>query len=236
MDMKITGFMHVAQMGNWKEVLDEQIALVSGCGLAEKCDRVFVCLLGTEDVALPRPFEVLYHSPNLLFYEYETLSRIRSYCQNNDGMAWYIHTKGVSKTSEEWIRNEMFYKDVLKVDSLDRLQRNEREWRLYMQHFVIKKHNACIEVLGKNDVAGASWREEPCPHFSGNFWWARASYIRGLDDPYDFSDMVDTFGDKRGGAECWLGSGSPSAASFSNLRHNFYRWGVPPKDYLPLHL
>lgn len=228
--------MHVAQLGDWKDVLSDQVSTIYRSGLAAKCNRIFVCVLGEEDIDVHPPFEILYRSPRLDFYEYETLSQIRSHSHGREELVWYIHTKGVSKTPEEWLRNESFYRDVLKIPSLDILKRHEKEWRLYMQHFVIKKHEDCIMALGSNDLAGASWRSEPCPHFSGNFWWGRTSYLKRLGDPYSLSEMKDVFGDYRGGAECWAGSGSPRAASLSTLSHNFYRWGVPMKDYLPLHL
>lgn len=234
--MKITGFMHIAQMGNWKEVVEEQIALANRSGLADRCSHIFLCILGEEDVSLVPPFKVLYQSPELAFYEYETLRMIWEHSKRDDGLVWYVHTKGVSKTEEEWEKNKSLYQEVLQVDSLEILRRHEKEWRHYMQHFVIRQHGRCIESLTDHDVVGASWREDPFPHFSGNFWWARSSYLKGLTDPYKYRGQYDWVDDKRAGAEAWVGSRSPRARCLCDLRHNFYRWGVPMKDYLPIHL
>lgn len=235
MNRKIFGFIHVAQMGNWREVLSHQISLIERTRLANICQEIYIGLLGLEKIKLSSPFKILYQSENLLYYEYETLRRVRDFSQNNNALVWYIHTKGVSKNEKEWEKNKKFYKDVLNIGSLKTLQNNEKEWRLYMEHFIIKKHKICIDKLKTNDLVGVSWREQPCPHFSGNFWWSKTNYLKTLADPYSFGNMVDVFGDYRGGAECWVGSGKPSIISLHNLNYNFYRWGVPIKDYLPLH-
>ena len=231
--MQINGFMHVATMGNWRDVVDEQFALIKSSGLSDASEMIYVGLAGDGELTLPKGFSLLCQSPRLDIFEYETLSHIWKHSHNNDGLAWYIHTKGVSKTAEEWDRNKQLYRDILRIESLEMLQKHEQEWRRYMQHFVLKSHRRCVEALQECDVVGASWRETPCPHFSGNFWWARTSYLRGLCEPHELSSTANVFGDGRGGAEFWLGSGSPRAKSLCDLAHNFYRWGVKKQSYMP---
>lgn len=233
--MKITGFLHVAQIGDWKKILAEQLSLVNRCGLADRCHRIFLGILGGEKIKLHSPFEVMYQRTDLSLYEYETLRMLREYSKTDEGLLWYAHTKGASKTQHEWDKNQDYYKTRWGIESLEVLVRHEREWRYYMQHFVFKKHTQCIEALNDHDVAGPSWRDDDFPHFSGNFWWARSSYVRKLRSPYALRRQYQWI-DDRVGAEAWIGSHSPRVKCLCGLSHNFYRWGVPIKDYLPIYL
>jgi len=83
----------------------------------------------------------------------------------------YVHTKGVSTSV-----------DVAPV----------ADWRRFMSYFVIRHHKKCQTLLNtdKYDAVGVNVRKSPqypwqedhevSPHFSGNFWWSRASYLASL--------------------------------------------------------
>jgi hypothetical protein len=74
---------------------------------------------------------------------------------------------------------------------------------------VIGQHQLCIESLSEqaHDVCGpllsvdGSW-----PHFSGNFWWARAEHIRRLEPPLGYAGTFSrSFVEApRFAAEAWL--------------------------------
>lgn len=159
--MKITGYMHVACMGHWREVVNEQLAKIKSSGLYDKTDRICVTVVGADHVdALfdDDKFDVQCFS-DLTEYEFPSLRRIR---EDDGDLVWYIHTKGVS-------RNE-----------------NRTNWRRYMEYFIIERHEDCIAALVDHDVCGVDLMDVPFPHFSGNFWWATGHHVRSLPDITDF--------------------------------------------------
>lgn len=181
---KIVGFMHVATHGPWRAVVDELFDAMKSSGLHAKMDRLHLTILGSE------PFEpaddkvsVIHRSPDFLEYEFPTLSRLHQFCASNDASIFYVHTKGVFRTSEA-------------VD----------DWRRYMTHFVITRHQDCLDALADHDVCGVNWHTSPWPHFSGNFWWARSSYIRTLPavDSLPFEKLVGDH-EPRHNCERWIG-------------------------------
>lgn len=62
----------------------------------------------------------------------------------------------------------------------------QARWSLFMQYFLMKDAaQRCLELLDTYDAVGVDW-EEPqpgetfTPHFSGNFWCARAGQCSGV--------------------------------------------------------
>jgi hypothetical protein len=77
-------------------------------------------------------------------------------------------------------------------------------WRRGMTRQVVGQWQRCTELLAEGyDAVGCHWvvqyPENP-PFFAGNFWWARASYLRTLAPPVN---------DSRYTAELWLSQGAP---------------------------
>jgi hypothetical protein len=154
-------FIHVAQIGRWQEILDEQLALIESFLVP---DKIYIGVLGSLPVSLPANAEVCYQSDNLFEWEFPTLQKLYEHCQKKDGQVLYIHGKGSSQ-----------YKKCME------------DWRHYLQYFLIEKYSDCLEALKTYDVCGCDWKKT---HFFGNFWWARNDYIRTLRSPYDISAIV----------------------------------------------
>lgn len=118
----------------------------------------------------------------------------------------YAHTKGATAPGDEF----------------------RHRWREGMTAVVVGQWRQCVAALADHDVAGAHWLEPgarypsasvsvtvtaPLPHFSGNFWWARAGCLAPLPVPAT----------SRYEAETWIGLGSPRAADL--------RPGLPGRTY-----
>lgn len=86
----------------------------------------------------------------------------------------YIHSKGITSTENFLKRNVL---DAQKF-------KNYYYWRQLLNWGVLKNWEKCVKELVKGkDVAGINYFKYPAKHFSGNFWWAKSSYIRTLPDP-----------------------------------------------------
>ena len=102
-----------------------------------------------------------------------TLNEIYEYSRDHpEAKILYIHTKGIirpfkcdtyfpSNDAKPWVYN----------------------WRNCMQRHLISGYRQCIQDLDDHDLVGVKWKATPVPHFSGNFWWANASYINTLESP-----------------------------------------------------
>ena len=72
-----------------------------------------------------------------------------------------------------------------------------------MLHFLVERHEQAIAALASADAVGCNLPEVPRRHFSGNFWWAKASYLAGLA-PVPAGDRHE--------AEWWVLSGQNARA------------------------
>jgi hypothetical protein len=193
-------FYHCACMGNWKEVIEEQLALAARVGLT----TMYVGLLGSDDdlahfearaKALGVTVDVVYHHTDLLMFEIPTIRLVADFAASHpDNYVLYWHTKGVSSP-----------KDTVKV-----------RWRRLMDMEVIGQWKRNTEYLrGGLDTVGVNWRHHPpTSHWAGNYWMSKSSYLNSLEDfshyyrhPRHWSgDHINQF---RLGAEMWHGAGVP---------------------------
>jgi hypothetical protein len=118
---------------------------------------------------VPEKFEIVYHNENISVAEVPIINHMQILSKQDDFLIWYIHTKGVFSA----LHNP-----------------NVTSWRKMMEHFVIIKHNKCIEAINspKCDMCGslvydayeapASCTAKAGHFFAGNFFWSKASFIR----------------------------------------------------------
>jgi hypothetical protein len=193
---RVRVFYHLACTGNWREVFTEQIGLLDACSFPP----VDLTVLGdAEDLrdvheiceALGRPFNLVFHSPELTHFETPSLLAIEAYARENDGYVLYLHSKGVSSPDDE-----------LKA-----------RWRELMMRELVENWERCMLELPHYDAIGVNWRDmPPVSHFSGNFWYAATRYLRTLPDFRAYYEspqyrIWDPIHDKRLGCEFWIGSG-----------------------------
>lgn len=152
-------FFHIATIGNYQEVVDELVNLISKITLFS---NIFVGIVGDGYVNLPNNYKILYRNSNLQSWEFPTLACIKDYCKNRNCNILYIHTKGVS--------------------AIPQLKEAANDWRQYMSYFCIEKADKCINFLKEYDIVGVEWAVDPVPHFCGNFWWATSQYINKLPE------------------------------------------------------
>jgi hypothetical protein len=210
--------MHVAMHGRWREVVEDQLTLMRASGLYEFTQNVFIGLLGPDPDAFDYAddkLRVVYHYAGFGEYEFPTLTRLHALCgsfkPHGDELVYYLHTKGVFTDTPQ-----------------------TQAWRRYMQYFAIERHADCVRALADHDVCGVDWYSTPWPHFSGNFWWARADYVRTLSEPRSLPlvGCLDHTG--RHNCERWVGSGArPRVACLFHSKENLYVHRLARSRYVP---
>jgi len=217
----IVAFFNVYAAGeHYDAIVQEQVATIKGSGLLNKLDSVYYATMGEEgfkyEIGNSTKYVHLAHYGNN-GTEMHTMHYLWQFCQANPtSKALYFHDKG----------------------SFHNTKLNER-LRTYLNCFVLNTH--CISALDDHDVCG--WRASPLPyiHYSGNFWWARCSYVRNLIDPLS-SINNQTFIQlarplrcyrltSRYAAESWIGSGPtvhPADCMNTTVDNTFiYGYAVP---------
>jgi len=126
-----------------------------------------------------------------------TLRWIRDYARDNpDDYILFFHSKGITHDNPALT-----------------------DWRDYMEYFVLEKWKDCIQKLDEGyDCCGVLWNTDTPigihPHFSGAFYWAKASYINTLDHSFIDSEW-------RYNMEFWIGSNpNVKVFEFHNSRMN----------------
>jgi len=175
--MKTYVYIHVCCINNWKTIFTELMFKIKESGLYEKVDEIRCFLLGEftiefwtalgdyESSVFNDPkIHIVKTSNNLALYEKFTLDVLHEDAQKEEFYALYIHSKGVSN---------QYVTDLVKAA-------NVKDWVNYMCYFLMYKHEKCLDLLNTADTVGVSLRNIHKLHYSGNYWWSKASYIRTL--------------------------------------------------------
>lgn len=176
------GFLHVCQEGPWASswsILEDY--LLKNTSLVSQSSALYVCIV-KEDPNIDRSFlEVLAQKwPDVQIvtmylgspqsYERVTLQFMKSIVssKNPDDLVWYMHTKGLrwfgspfETRITQWMH---FLCSMMHVHGLSLYVRTMRE-------------DPNLQAAGP-DFRLNSPIYGHCPHFSGNYWIARASHIQ----------------------------------------------------------
>jgi hypothetical protein len=170
---------HICAINNAIDVVKEQMSALIYSGLYDdpRLEAVY-CFITARDehsLAMMRTYLMTYYRFKIVIvkealndptYERFTLESMRNLIQDNDAdtAVLYMHSKGVS------------YTDLLK-------QGNIHCWTKALNYHLIGRYQHCLEALeAPCDVVGAFYCDIPAPHFQGNFWWARGSYLKTLPE------------------------------------------------------
>ncbi len=180
-------FYHIACMGNWREVVAEQLAMLKRADLHP---AAFVLGTSEEVAEVSELCEVIGSTPHIEDCETPTLGKVWEYAKANpDAAVIYLHTKGVSKPECE----------------------GRVYWRRLMALSVIERWKKNLDHLRSYDFVGVGWMSNHEHHFfCGNFWMARCDWLAQLTDPREYKlSRSGSFLDipwSRMHAEMWLGS------------------------------
>ena len=150
--------------------------------------------------------EFKHHSSDTNLFELPTLRLLHDYaCLHPTANILYLHTKSIS------------------YDTKHPLYVTTMSWIEYMLYFLVERASACLEKLLEYDVVGCDHLTSPKPHFSGNFWWAKAGYVNRLDPTY-LSEKMD--------AETWLFTKQPNMYSCHQSNTNLFETIYPRSKYV----
>lgn len=167
MSRSIYIFYHIYCNINTEKIVQDQLTKIVFSGLYNDISEI-KCFLVGEEYYIKKVQTLLENSGkkckvqeigiNDNTYERFTLLKIKNYIQPNDKFL-YIHSKGVTKPDSK----------------------NIYSWRTIMEYYLFAKYKECLTLLKNYDIVGMPYKTVNIgPHFSGNFWWANASYFLSL--------------------------------------------------------
>lgn len=152
--------------------------------------------------AQDKRIQVLQHSEDPNLFEIPTLKLISEFSKKYPcAKILYLHSKSISYNKES---------DLYACCT---------DWINMMLHFMCKRSADCLKDLDTYDTTGCNYREDNKwpPHYSGNFWWANANYIKQLST----SSLTNKMS-----AEWWLltGRGSYKEQHNAHIDHFIDRY------------
>lgn len=194
-EVKIKGFWHILATDAAKDIVRLQYNKLLASGLMEDTCRVRVGILGDipDDLIFRSKFEYAKH-PDVTKFEYWTLDAMwrDALTQEDECYYWYIHTKGATWGAAL-----------------------PNHWREALEECVIRNHRWCRRQLANETIGscGPLLASNPHPFYAGNFFWAKASYVKTLLSPTDLLKERQSRGLKpeldRYVAEEWITQGRP---------------------------
>lgn len=192
---------HLFQTGRWEQLYCEQMGAMFASGLLN-CAHLTIGINGNQKVLAPSDCNVVRHVNG--FSEKPSLLLAREIAQAHpSAYILYLHSKGISHPT-----------------------RNQDDWRIMMQHFLLVNWKQAVNLLHNYDIASVNWRTFPVPHPSGNYWWARASHLISLDPTY-------LEGEDRWRQEFWTGSIPCNVANMHETELDHYNRECPSSSYSP---
>jgi len=205
--MKIKVFYHILMINHWESIVLEQLNEMKVSGLYDEAD-IYIGALGSDIDRLRKILkkypkcDIVRYSDDKNRYEFWTEQISWHFSQKENFYGLYIHTKGVS-----WPNHS-----------------GGDYWRHYMNHYNVTLWRENVKKLRKGyDTCGVKLLGVDDPpahtvHYSGNFFWFKSSYLKGLPAP-EKCNCKDRFQ-----AEFWIGMNDPDAAT---LCQDFVDYNTP---------
>jgi hypothetical protein len=168
---KIFGIYFVCCIGNYLDIITEQLEMIVSSGLYYKTHKIlcYISLYRNDDTSLNK-LMLKYSKLHLIVKEKNIYERfaINNYkknitdfiLDNEEYYLYYFHTKGVTREK----------------DSIFTRQRQ------ILNYYIFKNYKIAVKLLENYDCVGCSLLMYPKIHFSGNFWWSKSVYLNTLND------------------------------------------------------
>lgn len=160
-------FYHIFCNEHTLPIVKDQVTKIIFSGLYEVVKEIKCFIAGAKDKMDPIKtflsdsgvkFVVAAEGVDDTTHERFTLTKIPSIIKDDDRFL-YIHTKGIKHGGSD----------------------NIYWWRSWMEYNLIYRYKECLEQLDKVKIVGVGYTTKTIgPHFSGNFWWTKASYFNTL--------------------------------------------------------
>ena len=234
---QIAIFIHLYQFGDWKNIYTDQITKLQESGLLDAASFVFLGVNGSEDLPIKNDKIRVFRNDiyGIESAETYTLKALYDYSFLKDDVnVLYLHAKGVT-----WSNSETFDHSVntdIGVFTKKQIYDNTQHWRNYLEFFLIKNWQICVDLLNSHDVVGTELNQNSyfggfgiCKkqHYGGNMWWSNTEYIKKLDVNFVINNLMIG----RYAHELWICTKNPKTYCFYNSNTNPYTTTILEDHY-----
>ena len=183
------------------ETLDYLLQYLKERDIFDKLEFILINNIGTEldetyYKRIHKKIVVVNYSTDINLFECVTIKQLITFSKlNSNYNILYLHTKGVSHK-----KGTIVYNNIV-------------SWNNYMLYCLVDNLQKCVNLLKYYDTVGCNfYKEHPnySIHYSGNFWWAKTSYLERLKLT-DFNKKID--------AEMCILSQQPNYFNIHSLHH-----------------
>ena len=175
---------HVCPVSIWESVVTEQLDHIVSSGLYDKIESLWICTSEPQE-----PVNAKLLVSEFLDVNYSNLSKIKL-LYSSDTLTYENTTMNVLREkSKELVLNETDA-FILYLHNKASWHKNAQGqvWRKNMMHYVVSNWNACASLLDEGYKTVGPFYHYWARYYTGNFWWARASYLSNLDLIKSFKD------------------------------------------------
>lgn len=166
-----------------KNIIKRQFEKIMNSGLLDRCKAIYIGYVG--DVDFPCEFIINHSKVKIVVKEKYgnegvTTYSLKKFCdsEKEESLIMYIHNRGISHNEDS----------------------PSEDWTIMMEYFVIENWESSIKILEEKYTCGCELWSHPDRinsndfifHYSGNFWWARSSYIKLLKYPNFFNRYTES--------------------------------------------
>lgn len=239
----ISVFYNCCDLPGHKDLSLQQLSRLTRSDLVDSAKAIYIMLNGdlVQFLEIAHLLEncpsvrIVHTNPDASLMEWPGLTHLKQFCDAMDEEQYvmYFHIKGVTRLNNSGIH----------------------DWRRYLEYWNIDRWRDCVAKLDEGfDTVGTNFISEPFVgadlqprnwnHYSGNFWWARGSYIKKLKPlPHPNSYINGTLSELTGypidrnnyyrfDHEAWIASGQPNYYEIDRtLGGNVSNGGYPGWHY-----
>ena len=209
---------HVCPVGSWASIVEEQINQFVNSGLYKAVDKIWICTSEPQQPAQKEQQPAQPAQPAesasakvLNFIKKFNLNKIEVLF-NSERHSWENETMNVLIDKSKQIVDAESEAFVLYVHNKASWHSNTRGqiWRHNMMLYIVEEWNRCAQLLEMGYKTVGPFHNWATRYYSGNFWWARASYLSNLERIEEGLD--------RGAAERFLLKGRLLDKQHANLK------------------
>lgn len=180
-------------MWYWKSILFEMLEDIRISRLADNAE-ITLCTIGgklTDDDIQPYVHRIVNTGKGFEEFEFPTLDLLYDELEE-DSKVMYCHLKGVSQPHS--VGHRAWRRDLVEFTIMD--------WKSRIIHLDVLHTSGPRVCTG--GAGGGGEHVSANKHYSGNFWWANAAYLKTLPQPSKFRVIHNN----RYAAESWIGQNS----------------------------
>jgi hypothetical protein len=169
-------FINETGLSRAKNIINRQFEKIKNSGLLDRCKAIHIGYVSSIDF----PIKHIINHPKIKIIvkkddgnEGVTTTSLKDFCDNQqtENLIMYIHNRGMSRGEDS----------------------PAEDWTFMMEYFIIENWKNSINLLKDKYTCGCEmWPDNSVFHYSGNFWWARSSYIKLLPFPNFYNRWTES--------------------------------------------